>query len=254
MRMAGEEIAPGGVAAEGGVVAEAPAAVIVAPEAPAVVEAAPEAAPAAIVEAPAEPVAEPAAEPVVEPAPVVAEAPKPEVAAEPAPAPEPIVYQEFKLPEGIQAAPEQIEAFTGLASKFGLNQEAAQELMDLHSGVLKQFTDGYAKQVDQRQLDVFAETRAGWRKDVDKRFGNRRDTTVNDARSAVDLLITDPKARKELRDVLDFSGVGDHPAIIGWMAAATKALRERAAPPKGLPPKGVPARAADRRYGGGAQT
>ena len=248
--MAGEEIAPEGAAPlPEGDVAAAPVEAVV--EAPAAAAAAPEAAPAATVEAAPEPAAEepkPAedapAEPEKAPEPVKAEEPKPEAAAEPAPEAAP-AYAEFKLPEGLQVAPEQLEAFTGLLAEAKVSQETGQKFMDMHGQVLKQ----YAADLDQRQRDVFDETRADWRKLVDKQFGNRRNTVVEDAKWAIEQIVPNEKARKDLWGVLAFTGVGDHPALIGALASAAKLLRERAAPPRGLPPKGPPQRAADKRYG-----
>lgn len=204
------------------------------------------------VEAPAPevPAAEP--EPAPEPeavaeVPPVEPAPEPEKAAEAAPAegPQVPVYAEFKLPEGLTAQPEHMNAFTGFLGSHGLTQEDGQALLDMHGAVLKQATD----QMAQRQIDVFEETRAGWRKDVDKRFGNRRNTAVEDAKWAITDLVRDKAAREELWGVLSFTGAGDHPAVIGALASAGRRLRERNAPAPGLPANPQPANPADRRYG-----
>lgn len=209
-------------------------------------EAAPAPAPAAeevlaVVEP--EAVIEPAAP--VEPAPPV-EGEKPaEVAAEPQ-APAAPVYEEFKIPEGLQVAPEQLTAFTSTIGKYGLTQEAGQELMNLHAQTLQQATEAMA----QRQQDVFAETRRGFVQDFDKSAGNKRDTILNDAKWAITELIPDAKARRELWDVFAFTGAGDHKAVINAFASAAKRLREANPPPKALPQN--PAKggtAADRRYG-----
>lgn len=247
--MAGETVSPdGGAPADAGAVAAVPAeAAIVAAEAPAeaaveapapsAVEGADEAAPAAEPEAPA---AE--AEPV---APAEGEAPPAEAA--PAEPVEPVapVYETFTLPDGFQAAPEQIEAFTGVLGKYGLTQEAGQELMDLHATSLK----AMGEQLQQHQMDVFAETRRGWVQDFDKSAGNRRDTILNDAKWAITELVPDEKARTALWSVLAFTGAGDNKAVIGAFASAAKRLRERAAPPPPVPPRGKPQSAPDRRYG-----
>lgn len=255
--MADQEIASEGAAGSlvGGVAAVVAAPVEAVVQAPAAAEVAPEAAAAPIVETPAEPVAEAPAEPKPAEAPVAEvakpvepakapEAAKPEVAVE-AEAPVAPVYEAFKLPEGLQVAPEQLETFTALLGENKLTQEAGQKFMDMHGEVLKKFSADMA----QRQLDVFDETRAGWRKDFDKSAGNRRDTVLNDAKWAIEQIVPDETARKDLWNVLAFTGVGDHPAMINALAATAKKLRERAAPPRGVPPKGPPQRAADKRYG-----
>ena len=207
------------------------------------------AAPEVVVEAPAEPTeaAEPAkpAEPVAPASAAAAEPAAPETAAEPV-AP---VYQDFAFPEGITAQPEQITALTGILGKYNLTQEAGQELVDLHASTFQAWTDQATEKMAQAQRDAFEETRAGWRKDVDKRFGNRRDTVLNDAKWALGELMPDAKKRSELHQMLAFTGAGDHPAMIELLSAATKKMRERTAPARGLPPKNAPASPADRRYG-----
>lgn len=229
--------------------AEAVAAAVAAPEA--IVEAAPAPATAAepVVEAPAEPAAAAeapvkAAEAAPEAKPAV-DAPKAEAAAaaaEPAPAP---TYEDFKLPDGFQAPAEVLAPFTEFLGKRGLSQEDGQALMDMHADAIKMAGD----QLLQRQIDVFAETRAGWIKDVDKQFGNRRDTAINDAKWAKhELFAKDPKAAAAFESVLEFTGVGDHPAMIDLLSRVTQRLRERPAPPIGVPTN-RPASRADQRYG-----
>lgn len=215
------------------VAADAP---VAAAPADSVVETAPE----PVVEAPVEATAEPVAEPVVESAPEDAKEPVVETA------PEPVLptYEPFTLPEGLQAAPEQLQAFSGLAGKHGLSQEAAQEFMDMHASALQ----GAQTAMDQRQRDVFSQTRRDFREDFYKSAGNRADTLANDAKFAIAQLVPDKKARAEVFSLLDYTGTGDHKAMIGMLAAAGKKLRERAAPPPPVPPKGAPERAADRRY------
>lgn len=183
----------------------------------------------------ADPAAQAAAEPGAE-----GEA-KPEAEAPKAPA-----YTDFKMPEGVTADTAVLGAYTNILGKYGLSQEAGQELLDFHANTLKQAQEA----MDQRQRDVFAETRAGWVKDFDKGAGNKRDTILNDAKWAITDLVKDTKQREALWNVLAFTGAGDHPAVINAFASAAKRLRERAAPPPGLPQNGAKSGSApDRRYG-----
>lgn len=233
-------------------IAEA-APVVAAEAAPIVAEPVVEAAPAAepVVEAAPEPAAEPAAEPEAPVEPVVEAAPEapaePVVEVEPPPA---TVYEPFKLPEGIVAAPEQAEAFSAVLNEYGLTQEAGQKLMDMHGASLKEYADSVA----QHQQDVFAETRAGWVKEFDKAAGNRRDTILNDAKWLINDTIKDTAERKALWNAFAITGAGDHPAVIMALAKVAKRLKERAAPPQGLPARAQAANPADRRYGGAPAT
>lgn len=199
--------------------------------------------------APAEPILETAAEPVVDPAVTADEAPKDPAVVEAGEATAP-VYADFKMPEGFSVAPEQLTAFTGMLAKHNLTQEAGQELIDLHTSTLKTAIEQMGADMQQRQVDTFAETRKGWREDFFKTAGNRSDTIANDAKWAIHELVKDSKQRAELTDVLGFTGAGDNKAIINLLAAAARRLRERNAPAPGLPQNGARSgNPADRRYG-----
>lgn len=229
----------------------APAAAPAAP-APAVLSDSP---PAAEPEAPAgpapeAPAPEPAPAPAAEaPAPAPAEGEKPAAEAAPAaeaPAVEAPKYAEvLKVPEGVTLAPDKMGAYADLLGKHNLSPEVGQELMNFGADFVKETQAKMAQQ----QVDVFTETRRGWVQDAQKQFGNKFDTTVNDAKFAITQLVPDKKARAELWNVLAFTGAGDHPAVIGAMAAAAKVLRERGAPGKGLPQNGAKTGSpAERRY------
>lgn len=220
------------------VAAEAPAEAAPAPApAPSAIEAAPEAAPEAAA-APEGPEAAPEAKPEAppDPAPDAAAA---EVAPE-TPAP---VY-DFKAPEGVEVTPERLGEFTTILSEFKASPELGQRLLDLHATTLKQGMET----LEQRQRDVFDQTRAGWRSDVNREFGNRRDTVVNDARAAIVAAFPDPKERAQVYQTLAFTGAGDHPKIIKLIGTLGARLRERPAPGPGTPPKGQPLSKADQRY------
>ena len=155
-------------------------------------------------------------------------------------------YEAFKLPEGFDAAPEQLTEFGKLAGEAGLTQEAAQKFMDMHGAVLKTAVENLQKS----QADAFTETRRKWVSDFDKQAGNRRDTILNDAKAAIAEVVKDPKARKAVFDALALTGAGDHPAVINAFAALGKKVRERPAPPSPTPNNGSRGLSkADRRYG-----
>ena len=211
-----------------------------------VVEAAPEA--AVVAEpAPSEAAPEPVVGSLVEGAPEAAavepEAAKPaeaEVAPEPAP-----TYEAFKLPEGFTVPEDRMGAFTELAGKQRLSQEDAQSFLDLHAETMKTVQAA----MDQRQRDVFDQTRAGWRDQFAKEAGNRRDTMLQDAKWAISELEPDEAKRKEVWSALSFSGMGDHPAIIRLLSNAAGKMRERTAPATPLAPERGAINPADRRYG-----
>jgi hypothetical protein len=234
---------------------------------------APVAAPAAAEAAPATPTPAPIVAPAVEAAPTpepAAPAPAPEVKAEGAPEVEapklelaaeekkpegapaeaatqtPPVYAEFKMPEGFKAEPAQISAYSNILAKYSIPQEAGQELVDFHTNELKRYSEALAQQ----QRDTFAETRRGWVKQVDKEFGNRRDTIINDAKWAISEFGGDKKQLQQVWEVMAFTGAGDHPAVVRLLANMAKRLREREAPGASVPNAGIRSGSpAERRYG-----
>ena len=164
--------------------------------------------------------------------------------------PEPIQYEAFKLPDDFQAAPEQIEKFTGVLSGLGLSQEAGQKLMDLHGETLKNAVE----QMRQAQVDEFAKTNARWVAEFEKQSGNRRDTLVNDAKWAISQLVPNAEKRKEIWSVMAFTGAGNHPAMINLMASVAKKLREPSAPQPSVPGnRGKGGSPEERRYGSNAR-
>lgn len=230
--------------AEAAVVA-APAAIssaVVSTEAPAVAPVEPPViAPAPAVTEPVVPAAIPepvVSEPVVEP---VTE-PAAEVVAQTAPKP-----FEFKLPDTVKADAATMTAYGNVLGKYGISQEAGQELIDFHANAIKATQD----QMASHQQDSWASTNAGWVADFDKSAGNRRDTILNDAKFAITDTIKDAKQRKAMWDVLAFTGAGNHKDVINGLAAIGKRLREGSARSTGAPLNGARGgTAADRRYGG----
>lgn len=214
-----------------------------APEAP--VEAPAEEAPAA------EPVAEPAEAPAEEsPAEAPAEAPAEEKPAEEAAeAPKP-TYEAFKLPEGVKAEPEQMTAYHEVLGKYGLTQEAGQDLIDLHTKAIQETAQSITDQMVQRQTDVFTKMQDDWREEFYGRHPNNHNTVLDNAKFAVADTIKNAEKRKAFWGALSLTGAGNHPDVVDGLAAIGKRLREGSSPPNGLPANSRSGlTAAERRYG-----
>lgn len=236
-----------------GQISEVPVAVETAPlaEAPAPVTELP-----VTEEAPVEPVTEEIpAEPVVEdvPAAAVEEVPaepaiEPEAApaAEAAPAELP-TYEAFDLPEGISLADEDLSELTTVFGKYGLTQEAAQDLATFGAERIKRGVEQAQEAMAQSQQDVFNQTRQGWVKEFERQAGNQRNTILNDAKAAIKDAVPDEKQRAALWDVLAYTGAGDHPAVINLLSAIGKRNREGKAPGPSIATT-ISGNPADRRY------
>ena len=203
---------------------------------------------AAIPEKPAEPVAEPAkaAESAAVAEAETPEAPKEGAEAKPEqPEPQAPAYAEFKMPEGFTAEPALISAYTNILGKYGISQDAGQELVEFHANAMREAQ----KAMDQSQRDVFADFNRKSVAEFNKWAGNRRDTILNDAKFAITQLVKDKTERAELWNVLAYTGAGNQKSVIRAFANMAKLMRERSAPPQGLPAKANGGSPADRRYG-----
>ena len=201
--------------------------------------------PAAAEEAPAEsaPAAEAAAETPAAEGDKPAEPPAAEAAAEAPAEVLPPSYEDFTFPEGITAAPEQIEAATGLFGKHHLDQAAAQEFIDLHSQTISKMQADMV----QHQVDEFEQTKRGWRSEFAKEHGNQRDTVARAANEAVAIAFPKAEERQRIWEAFRATGAGDHPAMLNLLARLGSKLTERQAPLNPTPPRMAPDKAT-RRY------
>jgi hypothetical protein len=203
-------------------------------------------APAPVVETPAsvEVVAEPAAD---DPANPVADKPaEPAAAVEPA-ALEPIVYPEWKLPEGVQPDKAALAQYSDILAQHRVSPEVGQALLDQHTAAMQQFKQAYADQTSRDQHRVFGETRAEWVKQVlaDPEIGGAGHQTAMGAIARVrDVLASSarpgtPQYEKdmtELNTALAVTGMGDHPVLLKLLHRAARFIDEPGMGPVGIKP------------------
>lgn len=177
----------------------------------------------------------PAAEKPAEPASLLsAEPEKPVEGAEAAV--EPFAYEPFTLPEGVEADPERMGAFTALIGEHKLPQEAAQKLIDLYLADRQ----AQAEAAEQHGRDAFADMRREWvqKFESDPEIGgNRRDTSLNAARTAIRQFASNEAHLNEVWQAMALTGFGDHPAAIKLFVNAARMFAERPKPPAGAPPQ-----------------
>jgi hypothetical protein len=164
---------------------------------------------------------------------------KPVESAKPAEdAQEPIVYQPFKLPDGIVTDNERMTEYTATLGKHRLSQEVGQELLDLHSKSLQQFAAAYGENVLANQHKTFADTRAEWRKEVmgDPEIGGAGHQTAMGAVARMRDLLVPEKDRKAFDDMPRVTGAGDHPAFLRVLHNVARFFDEPGLPPAGATP------------------
>lgn len=160
------------------------------------------------------------------------------------------VYAEFKMPEGFKAEAEKIQGYTNILGKFGIPQEAGQELIDFHASQMRQAMD----QVQKQQVETFNDLQRQWVSELDKEFGNKRDTAIGNAKWIIDQYGGTKQQKQEMWGVLNFTGAGNHKAMIRTLNNVAKQLREREAPQISQAAPANQGNAADRRYGNNGRT
>jgi hypothetical protein len=161
------------------------------------------------------------------------EAAAPAVPQQPAPR-APIEYADFSLPEGFSAQPEKLAAFKEIASGHGLDQGAAQKLVDMHTAQLRD----YAENVLAEQHRTFAETRAQWRAEIlkDEQLGGASHQTTMAAVARMRDLLVPEERREAFNQMLRITGVGDHPEFLRLLHNSARFMDEPTRPVQGAPP------------------
>lgn len=124
---------------------------------------------------------------------------------------------ELKLPDGFVKDEVVLGEFQGLAKELGLKGEHAQKLVDLHV----KMQESFIAQVQQEQAAQAAE----WRKQVES------DTATYGKQPYEAIVATATRAMErygtpELRQVLNDTGLGNHPALIKFVYGIGKSMRE----------------------------
>jgi hypothetical protein len=125
-------------------------------------------------------------------------------------------YEDFKLPEGMQADTPVMGEFATLAKELNLPQEAAQKLVDL-AGKMQ------AGNVEQIQAHIEAQGEAwGNEARADKEFGGDKfDENLAVAKRALDQFGT-----PELKSLLVASKMGNHPEVLRFFYRAGQAISQ----------------------------
>lgn len=146
----------------------------------------------------------------------------------------PETYADFKAPEGITLSKDMIAEAAPIFKELGLNQDQAQKLIDF--AAKNQIGTAEANKA------AYETMREGWRNDVLKdttlATGNDLKPEVRQAIGrAVDAL--GAELGPQFRQVLDMTGVGDHPVMVKAMYEMSKFITEgRPVSGKGPSPAG----------------
>lgn len=146
--------------------------------------------------------------------------------------PEPIAYEEFKLPEGVELAPEAVTAYKDVLATLDVDkatgqvtQKGAQQLVDFYTDLAKQAAD--------QSYQAFQEMVDGWGEEVkaDKELGGANLANVKRLVGAA----FDKYGSAEAKEAFDYTGAGNNPAIVRMIYRMAKVANEGAAHVQGGP-------------------
>lgn len=144
------------------------------------------------------------------------DAPKEEAVAEPVLP----TFEAFKIPDGIQFDDAKLGDFSKTLSEFELTSKASHEevqklgqgLIDRHIAEVNETLERYTKSLTESWEKQKTDWKDAFLKDPD--FTNRTDTVVNAAIDAISIYGGNDTQQKEFRDLMESSGLGNHPAVI----------------------------------------
>lgn len=130
---------------------------------------------------------------------------------------QPIEYKEFAIPEDMPAPKEVLDEFKGIASKFKLTQDAAQEMLNLHI------------KMNQRMNEEARVTVNEWRQQTEehpKLGGENLKKTINSVDGLIRNHASSPEHLARCQDIIVGFGIGNNPDIIELLHNIAEKTRE----------------------------
>lgn len=142
---------------------------------------------------------------------------------------EPIQYEDFKLPEGVELNAEKLDAFKKLGQDAGLSQDVAQKLVDLYTAEVKEIAEAPYR--------AWKDLQTTWRNEVinDPVIGGANlEKNLATVKSGFKALLGEDSAK--FFDALNVTGAGNNPEIVRGLLKAA-APHAPATPVTGSPGK-----------------
>lgn len=137
-------------------------------------------------------------------------------------------FEPFTLPENATFDNEKMSEFTKSLGEFEITTKApheemqkfGQQLVERHVAELQRYTESLTQAWNKQKND--------WKESFlkDPEFANRSDTVVNAAIDAISVFGGDTKQQQEFRELMEQSGVGNHPAMIRMLSNVMLAKAE----------------------------
>lgn len=158
----------------------------------------------------------------LEPPAALTDEPKPADPATPAEPDKPIEYADFKLPEGVEVSAEALAAFKEAAAGAKLSQEQAQSFIDMHQKAIDAAST--------KPYEMWRDTQKQWQDTIkaDPEFGGAKleTETLPAVARAIKQFSPNADAEKALRQAFSFTGAGNNPEVIRFIARIGMTLKE----------------------------
>ncbi len=138
------------------------------------------------------------------------------------------VFEPFTLPENVTVDAEKISEFTNSLAEFEKTTKASheevqklgQQLVDRHIAEMQRYTESLTQAWNKQKND--------WKDSFlkDPEFANRSETVVNSAIDAIGVYGGNAKQQEEFRNLMESSGVGNHPSMIRMLSNVMLAKAE----------------------------
>jgi hypothetical protein len=124
-------------------------------------------------------------------------------------------YEPFKAPEGVVLDAKGLDTFTTVAKELNLNQDQAQKLVD--------FQTGFAQSIQEQSAANFKQQQKEWADQTKKDLGADADKQLAYAAQARDKFAPE---KSDLREILNKTGLANHPAVIKHFISIGKTIGE----------------------------
>ena len=156
---------------------------------------------------------------------------KPPEAKPPEPAAEPLKAADIVVPEGFEVVDDATkEAFVGILNEYKIPKEGMQKLVDLQTSLMKAASE--------RGSALWTTTQDTWRREImaDAEFGGPKLTENLGQISRLIDRFAPGEQNKVVRDMMDLTGAGNHPAMIKFLTRIARETVEEGRPVSGTPP------------------
>ncbi len=142
-------------------------------------------------------------------------------------------YEAFTLPEDVKLDDEKLGEFTKELAQFETDTKADHAKMQQFGQKLLDRYVAETQDNNKRLVEYFTNTwekqKSDWKEAFEKDpeiGGNRKDTTVNAALEFIRTHGGNETQQQEFRDLMESTGIGNHPAMIRLLAKANMAMAE----------------------------